>query len=151
MIERIPLPRMSEFLLEEFMIPLNLTTRDVSDGIGISEKELQALLSDKQEMTLELSEKLGKYFGVSEMLFYNIQQDLKNRAEALEQEEKLTRSIAEARRAKGLTREQLAERAGISETDVSDIETGQLDISLRKLQQLARGLGKKLHIEFQPV
>ena len=85
------------------------------------------------------------------MLFYNIQQDLKNRAEALEQEEKLTRSIAEARRAKGLTREQLAERAGISETDVSDIETGQLDISLRKLQQLARGLGKKLHIEFQPV
>ena len=65
MIERIPLPRMSEFLLEEFMIPLNLTTRDVSDGIGISEKELQALLSDKQEMTLELSEKLGKYFGVS--------------------------------------------------------------------------------------
>ena len=31
MIERIPLPRMSEFLLEEFMIPLNLTTRDVSD------------------------------------------------------------------------------------------------------------------------
>ena len=151
MIERIPLPRMSEFLLEEFMIPLNLTTRDVSDGIGISEKELQALLSDKQEMTLELSEKLGKYFGVSEMLFYNIQQDLKNRAEALEQEEKLTRSIAEARRAKGLTREQLAERAGISETDVSDIETGQFDISLRKLQQLARGLGKKLHIEFQPV
>ena len=71
--------------------------------------------------------------------------------EALELEESLTHSITEARRAKGLTREQLAERAGISETDVSDIETGQLDISLRKLQQLARGLGKKLHIEFQPV
>lgn len=71
--------------------------------------------------------------------------------EALELEESLTHSITEARRTEGLTREQLAERAGISEADVNDIETGQFDISLRKLQQLARGLGKKLHIEFQPV
>ena len=71
--------------------------------------------------------------------------------EALELEENIMQSITEARQTEGLTREQLAERAGISEADVSDAESGQFDISLRKLQQLARGLGKKLYIEFQPV
>ncbi len=76
--------------------------------------------------------------------------DFRAEYEALEFEENITRSIVEARRARGLTREQLAERAGISEADINDAETGQFDISLRKLQQLARGLGKKLYIEFQP-
>lgn len=70
--------------------------------------------------------------------------------EALELKENIMQSITEARQTEGLTREQLAERAGISEADVSDAESGQFDISLRKLQQLARGLGKKLYIEFQP-
>lgn len=151
MIERIPLPKMSEFLLEEFMTPLNLTAHDVSDGTGIFLKELQALLEDKQEMTLELSEKLGKYFGVSGMLFYNIQQDLKNRAEAFELEENITRALIEARQERGLTSEELAEKAGISPVDIKNLENGQMMPSLSLLQKLAHVMGKKLTLAFQPV
>lgn len=77
----IPLPRMSDYLSDEFMIPMNLTAKEVSEGTGIPLYELKALLADMQEVTPEVSEKLGEYFGISPMLFYNIQQDLKRRAE----------------------------------------------------------------------
>ena len=71
---------MRDFLLNEFMIPLGLTAQNVSEQAGVSIKELQSVLNDEQEMTPELSVKLGKYFGISDMLFYNIQQDLNRRA-----------------------------------------------------------------------
>lgn len=76
----IPLPRMSEYLLDDFMIPMGLTAREVSEGTGIPLAEMQALLADMQEITPELSEKLGEFFGVSSMLFYDIQEELKERA-----------------------------------------------------------------------
>ena len=76
----IPLPRMSEYLLDEFMIPMNLTAEDISKGTGIPLCDVRAMLADAQEITPEQSEKLGAYFGVSSMLFYDIQQDLKQRA-----------------------------------------------------------------------
>lgn len=79
--DMIPLPRMSEYLLDDFMIPMGLTAEDVSKGTGISLHDVRAILVDAQEITLEISEKLGEYFGVSAMLFYDIQQDLKARAE----------------------------------------------------------------------
>ncbi len=75
----IPLPKMSEFLIEEFIEPMGLTESEVSEGAGVPLNELQLLLADKQELTLEQSEKLGAYFGVSSILFYDIQRDLKER------------------------------------------------------------------------
>lgn len=78
--DMIELPRMSEYLLDEFMIPMNLTARDLSQGTGIPLNDITAMLADMQEITPEISLKLGKYFGVSDMLFYDIQQDLKERA-----------------------------------------------------------------------
>ncbi len=78
--DMIPLPRMSEYLLDDFMIPMNLTAEDVSKGAGISLHDVRAILADMLEITPEISEKLGEYFGVSAMLFYDIQQDLKARA-----------------------------------------------------------------------
>lgn len=76
----IPLPRMSDFLLEDFMLPMNLTAKDLSEGTGIPLEEVTAMLADILEVTPELSGKLGAYFGVSDMLFYDIQQALKERA-----------------------------------------------------------------------
>ena len=78
----IPLPCMSEFLLDEFMIPMNLTAKEVSQGTGIPLYDVRAILADTQEITPDVSEKLGAYFGVSSMLFYNIQQDLIQRVGA---------------------------------------------------------------------
>ena len=79
----IPLPSMSEFLLDDFMIPMGLTAQEVSEGSGISMSELQDLLLDKQEITLEQSKKLGAFLGISGEVFYNIQAELKRRAEAI--------------------------------------------------------------------
>lgn len=76
----IPLPRISEYLLDDFMTPMGLTAQDVSKGAGISLHKVSAILADMQEITPEISEKLGEYFGVSATLFYDIQQDLKARA-----------------------------------------------------------------------
>lgn len=78
--ELIPLPRMSDYIAGEFMTPMNLTAEEVSEATGIPLYDMRALLADAQEVTPEVSEKLGKYFGISPMLFYNIQQNLKRRA-----------------------------------------------------------------------
>ena len=80
----ISLPSMSEYLLDDFMTPMGLTAQDVSEGACIPLREVKAVLSDKQEITPEISRKLGKYFGVSEMLFFDIQNELKERADLLE-------------------------------------------------------------------
>ena len=76
----LPLPKMSEYLLEDFMIPMRLTEQELAKGTGIPLAELRAVLADKQEITPELSKKLAAFFGVSDMLFYDIQEELKERA-----------------------------------------------------------------------
>ena len=91
----IPLPRMSDFIVYDFMIPMNLTIKDLSDGTGIPYKETQAVLNNETEITPELSEKLGAFFGVSDMMFYNIQQDLKKRANFTERQYAHSEHIAE--------------------------------------------------------
>ena len=35
------------------------------------------MLADEEELTPELSERLGEFFGVSSMLFYDIQEEFK--------------------------------------------------------------------------
>ena len=77
---KIPLPRMSEFLLEEFMLPMHIDARTLSEGTGIPLWELQAMLRDEEDVTPENSKRLGSFFGVSDMLFYDIQEDLKERS-----------------------------------------------------------------------
>lgn len=52
---------------EEYLIPL-------------PRMSVTAILADAIEVTPEMSEKLGAYLGVSDMLFYDIQQALKERA-----------------------------------------------------------------------
>ena len=47
---------------------------------GIPLAELRALLADEKEVMPELSRRLGAFFGVSSMLFYDIQEELKERA-----------------------------------------------------------------------
>ena len=71
--------------------------------------------------------------------------------EALEPEMAIIQAMIDARYNSGLTSEELSEKTGIPRTEIKELETGQANPTLRKLQQLARGLGKKLHIEFQPV
>ena len=49
----------------------------------------------------------------------------------------------------GLTQQQLSEKIGINQAVLSRIETGKANPSIVTLQKLAKGLGKKLIIDFQ--
>ena len=70
--------------------------------------------------------------------------------DALEPEFTIIQAIIDARRHSGLTQEQLSERSGISQADISRLENGNANPSLKTLRRLAAGLGMKLHLEFQP-
>ena len=50
----------------------------------------------------------------------------------------------------GLTQKQLADKTGIAQSDISKLETGSANPSLRTLQRLAQGMGMKMKIEFIP-
>ena len=77
---KIPLPGMSDFLQEEFMLPMQIDARTLSEGTGIPLWEVEAMLRDEEDVTPENTKRLGSFFGVSDMLFYDIQEDLKERS-----------------------------------------------------------------------
>lgn len=68
--------------------------------------------------------------------------------EALMPEMEVIRALIGARIEQNLTQAQLAERTGIRQSNISRIENGTCSPTVATLQQLANGMGKKLHIEF---
>ncbi len=68
--------------------------------------------------------------------------------EALQPEMEVIRALISARIEQNLTQEQLAQRTGIRQSNISRIENGSCSPTIATLQQLANGMGKKLHIEF---
>jgi transcriptional regulator with XRE-family HTH domain len=71
--------------------------------------------------------------------------------EALEPEFAIMQAMIEARKNTGLTQKQLCERTGIAQGDISKLENGSANPSLKTLQRLATGMGMKLRIEFLPM
>jgi DNA-binding XRE family transcriptional regulator len=71
--------------------------------------------------------------------------------DALEPEFTIMQAMLDARKAAGLTQKQLAEKTGINQADISKLENGSANPSLRTLQRLAAGMGMKVKIEFLPV
>jgi transcriptional regulator with XRE-family HTH domain len=61
----------------------------------------------------------------------------------------VTQQLAEARRASGITIEQLAERLDTAVQNVHRIEKGQ-NITLRTLERVARALGQKVRFRLVP-
>lgn len=70
--------------------------------------------------------------------------------EALEPELQIIRAIIEGREERDLTQKQLAEATGIAQADISRLENGTANPSLRTLKRLAAGLGMTLKVEFVP-
>ena len=80
-------------------------------------------------------------------------QDAEFKAEydALEPEFTIIQAMIDARKNSGLTQKQLSERTGIAQADISKLERGNANPSLRTLRRLAAGLDMRLRLEFQPV
>ena len=70
--------------------------------------------------------------------------------DALELEEQIVRATIEGREENHLTQEQLADVTGIHQTNISKLESGTANPSLRTLKRLAAGMGMKLKLEFVP-
>ncbi|MBQ9327999.1 MAG: HigA family addiction module antidote protein [Solobacterium sp.] len=78
---RIKTPKMSEVLYEEFMEPLNISAYKLANDIGVPVSRIQDILHDRRKVTVDTSLRLGKYFGVSDRYFLNIQSDIDIRNE----------------------------------------------------------------------
>ena len=82
-----------------------------------------------------------------------LQEQLKDEAfrkeyEALQPERAIIQAIIDARKQSGLTQKELSERTGIAQGDISKLERGNANPSVRTLQRLAKGMGMTLKLEF---
>lgn len=66
----------------------------------------------------------------------------------LEDEYQIIENIVKARIEAHMTQTQLSEVTGITQSDISKIENGNGNPSLKTLRKIARAFGKKLKIEF---
>lgn len=75
-------------------------------------------------------------------------EEFRKEYEALEPEFTIMQAMIDARNSEGLTQKELSERSGIAQGDISKMENGNANPSIRTLQRLASAMGKKLRIEF---
>ena len=68
----------------------------------------------------------------------------------LEPEMEVVRAMIKARTAQNLTQKDLAEKTGINQANISKLENGNMNPSLKLLKRLADGLGMNFRIEFVP-
>ncbi len=76
--------------------------------------------------------------------------EFKAEYDALEPEFAIIQAMINARKSSGITQRQLAERTGIAQADISKLETGSANPSLKTMQRLASGMNMKLKVEFVP-
>lgn len=70
--------------------------------------------------------------------------------QALLPEMDIIRALVDARISQNLTQKELAERVGMNQADISKLENGTRNPSLKLLKRLAEGMGMTLKLEFIP-
>lgn len=73
---KIPTPKISEILKEEFMIPFNLSAYALAKAIHVPVSRIQDILNDRRKITVDTSIRLAKFFGVPDKYFLNLQNDI---------------------------------------------------------------------------
>ena len=76
--------------------------------------------------------------------------DFQKEYEEIQPEMDVIRAIVNARTSQNLTQKELAERTGIDQSDISKLENGTRNPSIRLLKRLAEGMDMILKIEFIP-
>lgn len=87
-----------------------------------------------------------KYSDIKEMFLED--QETKKAYEELEPEYQLICAMVESRREKNISQQELADVTGINRSDISKIENGNANPSLRTIKRVAKGLGKRVEIRF---
>ena len=70
--------------------------------------------------------------------------------EALQPEMAIVKAMLDARKKTGMTQKELSDKTGITQADISRLENGNANPSLKTLQRLAEGMGMTLKLEFIP-
>ena len=79
-------PKISEISLEEFMQPYGITAYGLAKSIKVPVSRIQDILHDRRKITADTSIRLGRYFGVSDRYFLDMQVDIDIRNARLEEE-----------------------------------------------------------------
>lgn len=77
--------------------------------------------------------------------------EFKKEWDDIQPEMDVIRAMIDARIEQNLTQKELAARTGIDQADISKLENGTRNPSLKLLKKLAAGLGMQLKIEFVPM
>lgn len=77
--------------------------------------------------------------------------DFKKEWDDIQPEMDVIRAMIDARIEQNLTQKELATRTGINQADISKLENGTKNPSLKLLKKLANGLGMQLKIQFVPM
>ena len=89
-------------------------------------------MSDLQELTNELLQ----------------DSEFKKEYDALQPEMDIMRAILDTRINSGMTQSELSEKSGISQADISRLESGTRNPTIALLKRLAEAMDSTLHIEF---
>ncbi len=73
---RIDVPDIGEILVEEFMDPCGISAYRLAKEIFVPVSRIQDIIKGRRKITVDTSIRLGKFFGVSEKYFLNIQNDI---------------------------------------------------------------------------
>lgn len=77
-------------------------------------------------------------------------EEFKKEWENIQPEMDVIRAMVDARISQNLTQKELADRTGINQADISKLENGTRNPSLKLLKRLADGMGMTLKLEFVP-
>lgn len=75
-------------------------------------------------------------------------ENFKKEYDALRPEMAIIQAMIDARKSSGMTQKELSEKTGINQADISKLENGTANPSLRTLHRLADGMGMVLKLEF---
>ena len=89
----IEIPTISEILLEEFMKPLSISAYKLANAINVPVSRIQDILHNRRKITVDTSIRLGIYFGVSDLFFLNIQNDIDLRNEKSKNNEEFLKIV----------------------------------------------------------
>jgi len=63
----------------------------------------------------------------------------------------MTNQLRNLRKQAGITQAELAARAGVSPATICNLENGKVNISLAKLEQIAKALNATVHVNIRPL
>ncbi|MBE6800269.1 MAG: helix-turn-helix transcriptional regulator [Ruminococcaceae bacterium] len=76
--------------------------------------------------------------------------DFKKEYEELNPEYEVIKAVLAARKSIDMTQKELAEVSGVAQSDISKLENGNSNPTIKMLQRLASGMNMHLKVEFVP-